>query len=246
MRQVLQILRKEKLCLKPEKCSFGTPTIDYLGYIIGSGEVRMDPKKVKTITEWTTPKNLTQLQSFLGFCNFYRRFIQGYSAITKPLHRLTGKVDWEWTKDQQVAFDTLKQAISTEPVLAVPINDAPFRIEANSSDFANGAVLSQFIDGKWKPIAYRSQSLSDTERNYEVYDKELLAIMRSLEDWRQYLLGARHTFEIITDHSNLTYYREPQKLTRRQARWFLELQEYDFKLIHHSGTLNAKADILSR
>ena len=90
---------------------------------------------------------------------------------------------------------------------------APFQIEADSSDFANGAVLSQFINGKWKPIAYRSQSLSDTERNYEVYDKELLAIMRSLEDWRQYLLGARHTFEIITNHSNLIYYKEPQKLT---------------------------------
>ena len=111
------------------------------------------------------------------------------------------------------------------PILRIPIDDAPFRVECDSSDYANGAILSQFIDGKWHPVAYRSRTLSETERNYEIHDKELLAIMDSLSDWRQYLMGAQHKFEVWTDHKNLQYFRKPQKLNRRQARWQTELQE---------------------
>ena len=109
-----------------------------------------------------------------------------------------------------------------------------------------GGVLSQLIEGKWHPIAYRSQSLSPVERNYEIHDRELLAIMRALEDWRQYLLGATCPFEVWTDHQNLTYFKKAQKLNRRQARWHTELQEYDFQLIHKPGTQMKRADILSR
>ena len=130
--------------------------------------------------------------------------------------------------------------------MRIPIDDAPFRAECDSSDFANGAILSQFIEGKWHPIAYRSRTLSETERNYEIYDKELMAITDSLQDWRQYLLGAEHVFEVWSDHKNLQYFRKPQKLNRRQARWKTELHEFPFQLVHKLGGQMQKPYILTR
>lgn len=130
--------------------------------------------------------------------------------------------------------------------IAVPTADDRFRVEADSSNFANGAILSQCINGKWRPVAFRSQSLSQAERNYEIYDKEMLAIMAAIEEWRPYLLGASQPFEIWTDHRNLQYFRKPQKLNYRQARWVVTLQDYDFQLSHRPGALMTKADLLSR
>ena len=205
VKRVLEILRKHKLYLRPEKCSFEKRSVDYLGTIVGNGELRMDPSKVSAVTDWPIPKNKKDIQSFIGFCNFYRRFIQGFSAIARPLTHLTKQVPWEWTETQQGSFETLKKALTSYPILRIPIDDAPFRVECDSSDFANGAILSQFIEGKWHPIAYRSRTLSETERNYEIYDKELMAITDSLQDWRQYLLGAEHVFEVWSDHKNLQY-----------------------------------------
>ncbi|VDC05224.1 unnamed protein product, partial [Peniophora sp. CBMAI 1063] len=127
------------------------------------------------------------LQSFLGFCNFYRRFIKDFSKIARPLHNLTKKdVPWHWDTAQQTAFSELKEKITSEPVLALPRDEGQFRVEADASDYAVGAVLSQEQDGKWHPIAFLSKSLNDAERNYEIYDKVMLAIMTALEDWRQY------------------------------------------------------------
>ena len=206
----------------------------------------MDERKVAAVREWPVPETLRQLQRFLGFCNYYRRFIEGFSKIAKPLHHLTGKVTWTWEAEQQAAFDKLKEMICTEPVLTVADYSKPFRIEADSSDFANGAILSQQVDGVWRPVAFRSQSLTEAERNYEIYDKELLAIMEALREWRQYLQGSQEPVEIWTDHQNLTFFREPQKINRRQARWISELSEYNFKLIHKKGTQMGKADHLSR
>lgn len=151
--------------------------------IVEEGRVRMDPAKVKAVAEWATPTRKKDLQSFLGFCNFYRRFIKDFSCIARPLHRLTGDVPWEWLLEQQLAFDELKHRITAEPVLAIPTDDGKFRVEADSSNYATGAVLSQQgTDGKWHPIAYHSKSFSEAERNYEIYDKELLAIMLALEE----------------------------------------------------------------
>jgi RNase H-like domain found in reverse transcriptase len=128
----------------------------------------------------------------------------------------------------------------------IPVDNAPYRLEADSSDYASGVVLSQKVDGKWHPVAYMSKALNETQRNYEIYDKEMLAIMTALDEWRQYLMGASEDFEIWTDHQNLQYFRKPQKLNRRQARWVLELAEYHYNLNHKSGKLNVKPDILSR
>ena len=166
--------------------------------------------------------------------------------MAKPLHGRMGKAEWKWTEECTRAFQCLKSRICEQPVLAVPTVGDQFRVGADSSNYVNGARLSQNIDGKWQPIAFRSQSLTPAERNYEIYDKEMLAIMDSLSEWRQYLLGARQTFEIWTDHLNLQYFRKPQKINYRQARWVTELQDYDFKLLHKPGSQMTKADLLSR
>ena len=192
----------------------------------------MDPVKVKGVTEWKMPKNKKELQMFLGFVNFYRCFIKDFAKIAHPLHKLTGKAKWEWTSDQQKAFEALKMAITTAPVLRMPLDDGKYKVEADSSDYATGAVLSQEQDGRWHPIAFLSRSLSDTECNYDIFDKEMLVIIRALEEWRHHLQGAKEPFEIWTDHQNLKYFTTMKKLNRRQARWALFLSEFNF-LLHH-------------
>ena len=151
--------------------------------VVSKGRVEMDPVKTEALTSWLTQKKLKELQSFLGFCNFYRRFIKDYSKITKPLNQLTGKEEWKWGAEQQTTFNTLQKAIMEQPVLAIPVDDEPYRVEADSSDFALGAVLSQWQNDKWHPVAYLSKSLTEAERNYKIYDKELLAIMTALSEW---------------------------------------------------------------
>ncbi|VDC03698.1 unnamed protein product [Peniophora sp. CBMAI 1063] len=246
-RKVSRILRENKLYLQPEKCEFEQTKIEYLGMIVEEGHVCMDPAKIKAVAKWAVPTRKKELQSFLGFYNFYHRFIKDFSHVSRPLHRLTGDVPWEWGIEQQLAFEELKLCVTSEPVLVIPVDDSPFRVEADASDFATGAVLSQkAADGKWHPVAYFSKSLSEAERNYEIYDKELLAIMLALEEWHQYLLGARHTFEIWSDHQNLTYFHEACRLNCCQAHWFTEMQEYDFTLHHKPGGLMGCPDALSR
>ncbi len=217
--EVLKVLRKNKLSLKAEKCEFETLEMEYLGVIISEGNIRMDPVKIAGIAAWPMPTKKVQLQSFLGFTNFYRRFIKGYSKVVKPMTQLTGNDSWKWGKAQQDAFEELKRLLAEEVVLAIPTENGKFRVEADASEGAIGAVLLQEQDGKWRPVAFLSKSLTVTERNYEIYDKELLAIMLALDEWRHYLMGVAQDFEIWTDHQNLQYFRKPQKLNRRQARW---------------------------
>lgn len=128
-----------------------------------------------------------------------------------------GKAEWVWGKEQQDAFNNLKEHLCNPPILVIPNETGAFRVEADSSNYATGGVLLQEQDGKWKPVAYQSEALSPAERNYEIYDKEMLAIVNALKEWRQYLLGACHKFEIWSDHMNLIYFKAPQKLNYRQA-----------------------------
>ena len=173
--------------------------------MVSEGRVEMDPVKTKALTSWPTPKKLKELQSFLGFCNFYRQFIKDYIKIAKPLNQLTGKEEWKWGAKQQTAFDTLQRAITERPLLAIPVDDEPYQVEANSSDFTLGAILSQWQNNKWHPVAYLSKSLTEAEQNYKIYNKELLAIMTALAKWRHYLLTGKE-FEIWMDHQNLCYF----------------------------------------
>jgi hypothetical protein len=223
------------LFLKLDKCEFEKTKVEYLGVIISHNSVEMDPVKVAGIADWPAPTGKKEVQSFLGFTNFYRRFIQDFSHHARPLFDLTKDgVKWRWSEEEQSAFDMLKGAMSSAPVLVSPDNSRPFRIEADSSDFATGAVLSQqsLVDEKWHPVAFLSKSLSSVEHNYEIHDKEMLAIIRAMEEWRHFLEGAEHKFEVWTDHKNLQYFMTAKKLNRRQARWSLFLARFDF-VLHH-------------
>jgi len=234
------------LCFKQSKYDFNIEEIPILGVVVGKGQVKIEQEKIKAVKEWKTPTKIKDVESFLRFANFYRRFIHNFSHTAKPLNKLKGKKEWKWEKEHQEAFDELKEKITSQPVLALPKREGKFRVEMDASGHAIGAVLSQEQEGKWKPIAFLSRTMQPAEQNYEIYDKELLAIVEALAKWRQYLLDTVETFEIWTDHENLKYFREPHKLNGRQARWYLKLQDYDFTLQHIPGKTNTKVDILSR
>src|SRR6202795_3427796 len=248
MKEVLKRLRDNDLFLKPEKCYFEVSEVEYLGVIINAEGVRMDPKKVAGIRDWPIPKKLKELQGFLGFANFYRRFVKDFSKRAAPLHSLLKKnIEWKWRKEHQQAFENLKEAFTSEPILVYPDPKRPLRVEADSSGYATGSVLSMLCeDGKWRPCAYLSKSLNEVERNYDIHDREMLSIMRSLGEWRHYLEGADHKVEILTDHKNLEYFMNAKKLNQRQARWSLELSRYDFILKSRPGSSSGKPDALSR
>jgi len=209
----------------------------------------MDPVKVAGVCDWPTPENRTDVQAFIGFVNFYCHFIQDFSTIARPLFDLTcSNKTWDWDAKEQEAFERLKMAVTTTPVLVSPQDSEPFRIKADSSDFASGAVLSQRLPGeeKWHPVAFYSKSLSPVEQNYEIHDKEMLAIIRVLEEWRHFLEKAQHPVEIWTDHKNLEYFMTAKKLNHRQVRWSLYLARFDFNLVHHPGRCMGKPDALSQ
>ena len=250
VRRVLEILRTHHLYLKPEKCLFEQLKVEYLGLILSQGQIAMDPVKVAGVRDWPTPRNVTEVKSFLGFINFYRRFVDNFSHIAKPLNQLSkADVQWSWSPDgpEQTAFDELKRLITSTPILVLPDQTKRFRLETDASAYATGAVLSQLCDDeKWRPVGFVSKSLSDAERNYAIHDKELLSVIRRLEEWRHILEGTKHKIEILNDHQNLTYFRTSQNLNRRQARWSLYLSRFDFLLIHRPGRHSAKPDALSR
>jgi transposase InsO family protein len=248
-RLVLERLRQYKLYLRHDKCEFAQTKIEYLGLIISHGQAEMDPVKIAGVAEWPTPGSKKEVQSFLGFTNFYRRFIQGFSDLARPLFDLTrNNSDWHWKEAERSAFEAIRKRVVSAPILMFPDDSRPFRVEADSSDFATGAVLSQQSpsDNMWHPVAYYSKSLNAVERNYEIHDKEMLAIIRALEDWRHFLEGARHKFEIWTDHKNLEYFMSAKKLNRRQARWSLYLSRFNFDMHHRPGRSMGKSDALSR
>ena len=208
----------------------------------------MEEEKVKDMLDWPTPKCVKDVQKFLGLANYYHQFIEGFASIARPLHNMVKKDQkWDWTKKQEEAFRELKKRFTKEPVLAVPDLDKKMRMEVDVSDYTMGGVLPMECEDKlWRPVAFLSKSLNEIERNYEIHDKKMLAIIRELENWRYLLKGTRFKFEIWTDHKNLEYFMKVQKLNCRQARWTLYLSRFNFTLKHVPGTKMRKADGLSR
>ncbi|PIL31772.1 hypothetical protein GSI_06476 [Ganoderma sinense ZZ0214-1] len=247
VREVLKRLAERDLFCKPEKCEFEQPKVEYLGVLVSENRVEMDPVKVKGIAAWPVPQNTLDVRKFCGFANFYRRFIKDFSAICKPLDRLTGNAPWKWKAEEQEAFDKLKHCFTESPVLSMYNPDCKTRIEVDASRYATSAVLSQEgEDGKWHPVAFHSESMSNAECNYEIYDKEMLTIICALQAWRHYLEGLPSVFEIQSDHKNLEYWKTAQNLTHRQAQWALYLSWFEFVILHKPGTSNGRADALSR
>ena len=160
-----------------------------MGVVIGPEGIKMEEVKVKGILEWPTPKCVKDVQKFLGLANYYCQFIEGFASIARLLHNMVKKdKKWEWTEKQNKAFEELKKRFTEEPVLTAPDLDKKMRMEIDTSDYATGRVLSmEYEDGLWRPVAFLSKSLNETERNYEIHDKEMLVIIRELEVWRHLL-----------------------------------------------------------
>jgi hypothetical protein len=250
VKTVLERLREFHLYAKLEKCEFHKSSIEFLGYIVSATGLAMAPDKIQCILDWKAPSTITGIQSFLGFCNFYRKFIQNYSALAKPLTDLTKKsTSFQWTPAANTAFLALKEAITQAPLLRHADPTLPFTLETDASDFAIGAVLSQPESSQSNspihPVAFFSRKLLDAECNYTIHDKELLAIVDSMKFWRHYLAGS-YNISVYSDHKNLTFFRTRRVLKQRHARWAELLSEFDFKLCYNSGQLNTVADALSR
>lgn len=248
LRMVLEALRGAGLYAKISKCEFFVTETKFLGLLIGRDGIRMDPDKVRTVRDWKTPTCLTDVQAFLGFGNFYRRFIRDYSKITAPLNRLTGKgVPFCWTADCHKAFNMLKTAFSTAPILAPFDWSKDVILETDASDYVSAGVLSQVGDDRMlRPVAFYSKKHTATECNYEIYDKELMAIIRCFEEWRPELEGAPSPIKVITDHRNLEYFTTTKLLNRRQARWSEFLSRFNFQITYRPGKQGAKPDALTR
>ena len=181
--EVIKRLEENNLYVKPEKCKWKVREVDFLGVIIGPEGIKMEKEKVKGVLEWPTPKCVKDVQKFLGLANYYRRFIKGFTTVARPLHDLVKKdKKWEWAEKEEKMFKELKERFTKEPVLAAPDIDKKMRMEVDASDYATGGVLSmEGGDSLWRPVAFLSKSLNETERNYEIHDKEMLAIIRGLE-----------------------------------------------------------------
>ena len=202
------------MSLKHTKCDFKTQEMEYLGLIVLEGQTKMDPGKVKGVTNWPVPKSRKELRGFLGFLNFYRHFIENFSKVARPLNALISeKLPFEWTIECQTAFEQLKEKITTALALRMPNNEDPFHIETDRSGIGIGAILSQQQGDRWHPIAFISCLLNNGEQNYHATDLEMAAIIFALKEWRQYLLDTKHPFTILTDHKNLEYFTKPQDLS---------------------------------
>ncbi|KAI2642467.1 Transposon Tf2-6 polyprotein [Labeo rohita] len=249
VRAVLRRLLAHQLYCKLEKYAFHQHTTTFLGFVISSQGVAMDPQKLEAVRSWPLPTSLKQLQRFLGFANFYRRFIQGFSATAAPLTALTkpSRGEFQLTPEATQAFKKLCHLFTTAPVLIHPNPAKSFVVEVDASDVGVGAVLSQRgPDEKLHPCSFFSRKFNPTQQRYGVGDRELLAIKWALEEWRHWLQGGGDPFTVWTDHQNLTVIRQTKQLNPRQARWALFFEHFNFHLSYWPGSKNTKADAISR
>ncbi|XP_060130523.1 uncharacterized protein K02A2.6-like [Zootoca vivipara] len=251
VRAVLLKFKEVGLQLKKEKCSFGVPTVDFLGFKIDASGIHPTDAKIKAIIEAPRPQNKTELQSFLGLINFYHSFLPQKASVAEPLHRLLHKKTvWRWGREQQKAFDSLREMLSSRSVLAHYDESKPLVLACDASQYGLGAVLShREPDGSEKPISFYSRTLSPTERNYAQIDKEALAIVSGIKKFYDYLYG-RH-FSIETDHKPLLGLFNPNKqtpqiLSPRMLRWSIFLNGFQYTLTHVPGKQLCHADALSR
>ena len=240
-------LKRNGLYANGKKCLFHSDSVDYLGHLIGPEGLRMDPDKVKVIQDWPEPQKVKDIQSFLGFTNFYRRYIDNYLDIVIPLTWLTRKnVPWDFNNRCRLAFLTLKQAFLSAPVLAHWRPDCPIVVETDASNYALAVILSiQEPNGELHPITFLSRTFTPAELNYDVHDKELLAIFEAFKAWCHYLEGSTFPVDVITDHKNLEYFSTTKLLSRWQARWSEYLCAFNLVIRFQPGCLGTKPDALT-
>ncbi|GJS67617.1 putative reverse transcriptase domain-containing protein [Tanacetum coccineum] len=238
---VLELLKKEKLYVKFSKCDFWLDSVQFLGHVIDRSGVHVDPAKVEAVKSWTAPKTPTEVRQFLGLAGYYRRFIEGFSLISKPLTKLTQKnKKYEWGSEEEEAFQMLKEKLCSAPILALPEGTKGFVVYCDASLKSYGAVLMQ---GE-KVIAYASRQLKVHEENYTTHDLELGVVVFALRLWRHYLYGTKCV--VFTDRKSLQYILNQKELNLRQQRWIELLSDYDCEIRYHPRKGNVVADALSQ
>ncbi|GKE08772.1 pol protein [Tanacetum coccineum] len=241
LRQVLSMLKQEKLYAKFSKCEFWLREVQFLGHVINNEGIKVDPAKINAIMNWEQPKTPTEIRSFLGLAGYYRRFIQDFSKIASSLTKLTRKnARFEWGEDQEIAFQVLKQKLSQAPVLVLPEGNDDMEVYCDASSNGLGCVLMQ----RGRVIAYASRQLKKHEEEYPTHDLELAAVVFALKLWRHYIYGVK--IKIFTDHKSLKYFFYQRDLNMRQRRWLDLVKDYDCEILYHPSKANVVADALSR
>ncbi|GJV06305.1 putative reverse transcriptase domain-containing protein [Tanacetum coccineum] len=241
LKAILELLKKEKLYAKFSKCEFWIPKVQFLGHVIDSRGIHVDPAKIESIKDWASPKTPTEIRQFLGLAGYYRRFIEGFSKIAKSMTKLTQKgVKFDWGEKEENAFQLIKQKLCSAPILALPEGSKDFVVYCDASHKGLGVVLMQ----REKVIAYASRQLKIHEKNYTTHDLELGSVVFALKIWRHYLYGTKCT--VFTDHKSLQHILDQKELNMRQRRWLELLSDYDCDIRYHPGKANVVADALSR
>ena len=248
VRRVMERIRIAKLCCSIKKSDIHVRQKEFLGYHTSPEGISMSTAKVESVKNWPVPRNVKDIQAFLGFANFDRHFIEGFSKIRKPLTDLTQKdKTFEWTPQCEDAFRRLKSMFTEGPILAHFDFMPSTRLEMDAIDFALGAILSQLCENnRWHPIAFHSRKFQPAEVNYDVHDKEMTAIVAAFKEWEHLLLSVHDEMTVFSDHKNLEYFNSTKVLNCRQHRWAEFLQPFRFKVVYREGRLNEKADTLSR
>ena len=246
IRAIAKILEEAKLKINPEKCTWLATKIKFLGHVVSGDQISMDMEKINEIMKRAPPRNVKEVQQFLGSCNFYRKFITDFAKMTQPLTTLLkSDVKFDMNAERLEAFNTLKKLLASYPILQQIDPSRELRLTCDASDYAIGSILGQRDDQKREYSNNNSSRLlTDAERNYTVSEKELLAIIFGIKANRMYLMGRK--FTIVTDHSALIWLLSLKDPTARLARWAIYLQAYDFDIEHRAGIKNSNADYISR
>ena len=241
LKLILELLKAEKLYAKFSKCEFWIPTVQFLGHVIDCDGIHVDPAKIESIRDWATPTTPTEIRQFLGLAGYYRRFIEGFSKISKPLTKLTQKgVKFDWDENADQAFQILKDKLCSAHILSLPEGSEDFVVYCDASHKGLGAVLMQ----REKVISYASRQLKKHEKNYTTHDLELGSVVFALRIWRHYLYGTKCV--VYIDHKSLQHILDQKELNMRQRRWLELLSNYDCEIRYHPGKANVVADALSR
>ncbi|KAK1608547.1 hypothetical protein QYE76_032220 [Lolium multiflorum] len=241
LRIVLQTLREHQLYAKFSKCEFWLDQVEFLGHVISKDGIAVNPSKVASVLDWEAPKNVKEIRGFLGMAGYYRRFIEGFSKIAGPMTKLLRKnTPFVWSDECEKSFQTLKEKLTTAPVLAVPEDGKDYTVYCDASKHGLGCVLMQ----DRKVISYGSRQLRPHEVNYPTHDLELAAVVFALKTWRHFLYGAK--CELYTDHKSLKYFFTQKELNMRQKRWLELIKDYDLTINYTPGKANVVADALSR
>src|SRR5574338_356514 len=240
LREVLMILRQEQFYAATKKCMFMTHGVLFLGYVLSKEGIQVDQSKIEAIRDWPQPKTITEVRSFHGLASFYRRFIPHFSSVMAPVTDCMKGKQFAWTEEAGVAFERIKELLTTAPILVLPDFQLVFELHTDASKVGIGGVLSQ----KGRPIAYFSEKLSGAKMRYNTYDVEFYAVVQAIKHCRHYLF--QKEFVLYTDHEALKHLQGQDKIAARHASWIAYLQQFTFMVKHKSGVTNRVADALSR